>query len=146
MAEQLTTTAEKAEGYRAMQETFRVTPYEFKQLRDTTSQYELKLEMWTKLDNWNESLYGWRSADFKTLEVEEMIKEVAIHYKDVHKMAKRPGPDGIRRRGCSLMSLSRRRFRRRSCRYCGRYRRRRDTSCFCLGDLCSRPGSKPGRT
>ena len=93
--EQLGAISEKAEGYRAMQETFRVQVYEFKQLRDTTSQFELKQDVWTKLDTWNEGVYNWKSVEFKQLDVEEMIKEVGVHYKDVHKMSKRPGPNGL---------------------------------------------------
>jgi dynein heavy chain len=92
--EQLGAVSEKAEGYRAMQETFHVPVYEFKQLKDTTSQFELKQEMWSKLDSWNESVYNWKSAEFKELDVEEMIKECGLVYKDVHKMSKRPGPNG----------------------------------------------------
>ena len=53
------------------------------------------MEMWTKLDTWNESVYTWKSVDFKTLDVEEMVKEVSVHFKDVHKMSKRVGPDGM---------------------------------------------------
>ena len=92
--EQLGAIEEKAEGYKAMQETFHVPVHEFKQLKDTTSQFELKEEMWGKLDAWNESVYSWKSVEFKELDVEEMVKEVGGHYKDVHKMSKRPGPSG----------------------------------------------------
>ena len=47
--EQLGAIEEKAEGYKAMQETFHVPVYEFKQLKDTTSQFELKEEMWSSI-------------------------------------------------------------------------------------------------
>ena len=47
-----------------------------------------------RLDDWNQSVYDWKSAEFKTLDVEEMIKQVNVHYKDVIKMSKRPGPNG----------------------------------------------------
>ena len=104
VSEQLGAISEKAEGYRAMQETFQNTfaeegttpppPKASKQLQDTTAQYELNLEKWTKLDSWNESQYEWKAVDFKALDVEEMAKEVQQQYKDVHKMSKRPGPNG----------------------------------------------------
>ena len=95
VSEQMLAIGEKAEGYKAMQATFKTTPNDFKQLKDTTAQYELKMEVWTKLDTWNESQYTWKSSDFKALDVEEMAKEVGQHYKDVHKMSKRPGPNGM---------------------------------------------------
>ena len=92
--EQLISLGEKAEGYRLMQETFRMQTREFTQLRDTISQYELKREMWQKLDTWNESQYQWKSQEFKSLNVEGMVKEVGTYFKDVHKMSKRAGPNG----------------------------------------------------
>ena len=65
---------------------------EFKQLQDSQSLFESKMEVWTKLDTWNEQVYAWKSVDFKTLDVDEMVKEVSVHFKDVHKMSKRVGP------------------------------------------------------
>jgi dynein heavy chain, axonemal len=93
--EQMAAIAEKAEGYKAMQETFKQPPQEFKQLNDTMGQYELRMELWSKLDTWNEMLYAWKAVDFKALNVEELIKEVAQNYKDAHKLSKRPGPNGL---------------------------------------------------
>lgn len=87
--EQLVSLGEKAEGYKQMQSTFHMQSREFTQLRDTVTQYELKLEMWQKLDTWNESQYEWKSQDFKTLNVEAIAKEVAQYSKDVQKMSKR---------------------------------------------------------
>ena len=95
VSEQMTAIGEKAEGYKAMQLTFNCEPNDFKQHKDTMAAYELKIEVWTKLDTWNESQYLWKSSDFKALDVEAMAKEVGQHYKDVHKMSKRPGPNGM---------------------------------------------------
>ena len=53
------------------------------------------MEIWTKLDTWNEQVYAWKSEDFRALEVEEMVKEVQIMFKDALKMSKKPGADGM---------------------------------------------------
>ena len=74
--EQLSAISEKADGYRAMQETFHVPVSEFRELDDTAAQFDANMEKWTKLDVWNESVYNWKAADFRTLDVEELIKEV----------------------------------------------------------------------
>ena len=78
-----------------MQETFKLAPHEFTQLRDTISQYELKHEIWTKLNTWNEAQYQWKNEPFNELDVEEMVKEVQQYFKDVHKMAKRLPTDAV---------------------------------------------------
>ena len=87
--------SEQADGYKQMQETFKLAPHEFTQLRDTISQYELKHEIWTKLNTWNEAQYQWKNEPFNELDVEEMVKEVQQYFKDVHKMAKRLPTDAV---------------------------------------------------
>ena len=87
--------SEQADGYKNMQETFKLAPHEFTQLRDTISQYELKHEIWTKLNTWNEAQYQWKNEPFNELDVEEMVKEVQQYFKDVHKMAKRLPTDAV---------------------------------------------------
>ena len=53
---QLEAIGEQAEDYKQMQDTFHISQYEFTQLRDTISQYKLKIEIWSKLDTWNKSM------------------------------------------------------------------------------------------
>ena len=64
MHTQLEAIGEQAEDYKQMQDTFHISQYEFTQLRDTISQYKLKIEIWSKLDTWNKSMKEWKSADF----------------------------------------------------------------------------------
>jgi dynein heavy chain len=87
--------SEQADGYKNMQETFHLAPHEFTQLRDTISQYELKHEIWTKLNTWNEQQFQWKSEPFHELDVEELVKEVQQYFKDVHKMTKRLPTDAV---------------------------------------------------
>jgi len=99
--EQMVTINEKAEGFKTMQETFAKTmggddaegfkPNDFKELKNAQAMFDQKMEIWTKLDTWNEQVYSWKSADFRQLEVEDMVKEVQVHFKDVLKMSKKPG-------------------------------------------------------
>ena len=89
MHTQLEAIGEQAEDYKQMQDTFHISQYEFTQLRDTISQYKLKIEIWSKLDTWNKSMKEWKSADFLGLDVEKMVGDVAAYFKDVHKMVKR---------------------------------------------------------
>jgi dynein heavy chain len=103
--EQMVAINEKAEGFKTMQETFAKTmggeeaenfkPNDFKELKNAQATFDQKMEIWTKLDTWNEQIYSWKSADFRQLEVEEMVKEVQVHFKDVLKMSKKPGADGM---------------------------------------------------
>jgi dynein heavy chain len=103
--EQMDSINEKAEGFQAMQETFAKTmggeeaenfkPNDFKELKTCQALFEQKMEIWTKLDTWNEQVYSWKSEDFRQLEVEEMVKEVQVMFKDALKMSKRPGSDGM---------------------------------------------------
>ena len=48
MHTQLEAIGEQAEDYKQMQDTFHISQYEFTQLRDTISQYKLKIEIWSK--------------------------------------------------------------------------------------------------
>ena len=109
---------------RGHQGVFRLNVYEFTQLRDTISHYELKREIWSKLDTWFELQQSWKSATFQSLNVEELVKQVrsrhdlgtisvrsrldlgAIsarsrrdqangYFKDVHKMSKRLANDPV---------------------------------------------------
>ena len=45
MHTQLEAIGEQAEDYKQMQDTFHISQYEFTQLRDTISQYKLKIEI-----------------------------------------------------------------------------------------------------
>ena len=60
MHTQLEAIGEQAEDYKQMQDTFHISQYEFTQLRDTISQYKLKIEIWSKLDTWNKSMKEWK--------------------------------------------------------------------------------------
>ena len=95
MHTQLEAIGEQAEDYKQMQDTFHISQYEFTQLRDTISQYKLKIEIWSKLDTWNKSMKEWKSADFLGLDVEKMVGDVAAYFKDVHKMVKRLPQDPV---------------------------------------------------
>ena len=86
--EQMDSYAEKAEDFRQMQATFKMEPAAFKEFNEAQSTFEGKMEIWTKLDTWNEQVYSWKSIDFKQLDVDEMVKEVQIQFKDVLKMSK----------------------------------------------------------
>jgi dynein heavy chain len=92
---QMASLNEKAEGYRTMQQTFKVPLNQFSHMKEAKVQFDIKHELWNKLDKWNEQVYTWKSVDFRALNVEEMIKEVNASFKDVHKMSKRLGSDGL---------------------------------------------------
>lgn len=104
--EQLLSLGEKADGFKLMQTTFGMAAGEFTQLRETMAQYELRTEMWQKLDTWNESQYEWKSQEFKLLNVEAINKEVMAYSKDVQKISKRLGPNGTNDAVLSMLKES----------------------------------------
>jgi len=94
VSETLAQLGEKAEMYKQMQETFKVPQSEFTQLRDTTSYCEAKTEVWQRFDSWNDMHIGWKTEDFKTLDLEAIATETAAYFKDVHKMSKKAAKGG----------------------------------------------------
>ena len=86
--------SEKGETYKQMQEIFSVPVTDFTQLRDTAAEHAAKLEMWQSFASWNEMQQGWKSADFKQLDVEAVVQEVAAAHKAVYQASKRARKSG----------------------------------------------------
>jgi dynein heavy chain len=95
--EELDTISEKAETYAEWQRVFKIGDGEqsLTTLKDTNTQYEMKREIWQRLDLWNESVVRWKGDDFAKLQVEELRKEVETYHKDIYKLSKRLNTDPV---------------------------------------------------
>jgi len=72
------------------QELFKIDPpYEYTNLKDAFDTFASTIKLWETVDSWNEKYHSWMTDDFKTLDVEEMNKEVAGFFKDSFSMHKK---------------------------------------------------------
>ncbi|XP_076764569.1 dynein heavy chain at 16F [Xylocopa sonorina] len=68
----LTACAATAEGYRAHQRTFKLEQTRFDVLDQVMNELKLRMLLWESLTSWENAVYEWYSADFDTLDVEEI--------------------------------------------------------------------------
>ena len=95
--EELDTITEKAEMYATWFGVFKLGDGEqsLTSLKDTATQYEMKREIWQRLDLWNESVGRWKSGNFAQLNAEELRREVETYHKDIYKLSKRLNTDPV---------------------------------------------------
>ncbi|CAL7933549.1 unnamed protein product [Xylocopa violacea] len=68
----LTACAATAEEYRAHQRTFKLEQTRFDVLDQVMNELKLRILLWESLTSWENAVYEWYSADFDTLDVEEI--------------------------------------------------------------------------
>ncbi|CAK9798189.1 Dynein axonemal heavy chain 6 [Anthophora quadrimaculata] len=72
LSKQLTKCSETAEEYRAHQRTFKLEQTRFDMLDQVMNELRLRTILWESLTSWEQAIYDWYSADFDTLDVEEI--------------------------------------------------------------------------
>ncbi|XP_031370421.1 dynein heavy chain 6, axonemal isoform X2 [Apis dorsata] len=72
LGDRLAVCAVKAERYRGHQRTFKLEQTRFEILDQVMNELRLRTLLWESLTSWEEAIYEWYSADFDTLNVEEI--------------------------------------------------------------------------
>jgi dynein heavy chain len=69
--------------YSTNQELFQINVHSYKNLAKTQDTFNQIDTLWKNIDSWNSSFESWRENDFRTLDIEQMNKEVMTHFKDI---------------------------------------------------------------